>query len=77
VEEEELVETGEQDGPCDADDPGMEGGDGHGEIICVGDGGPDFGIEAVVLKSESLFLVEVWIIKLVAGDLLWRYKCGR
>jgi len=74
AEEEELVETGEQDGPKDADDPGAEGGDGHVEIIGVGDGGTDLGIGAVVLESERLVLVEVWIIELVASDLLRCYE---
>ena len=81
AEEEELVETGEQDGPNDADDPGAEGGYGHVEIICVGDGGPDLGIGAVVLESESLVLVEVRVIELVASDFLrwcewWAVKQG-
>ena len=48
-EEEELVQTGDEDGPGNANEPGPEGAAGHVRVVGVGDGGTDLGVRGVIL----------------------------
>lgn len=52
-EEEELIQTGDQDGPNDSDEPSTNGGDRDVRVVRVRDGGTDFRIWRVVLCKDS------------------------
>lgn len=49
AEEEELVETGDEDGPEDTDEPRPEGVHGHVDVVGVGHRRPDLGVRRIIL----------------------------
>lgn len=49
TEEEELVQTGDEDCPDEAEDPCTGGLAGHVGVVGISDGGPNFGIRRVIL----------------------------
>ena len=54
TEEEELVKTGDDDGPYETDKPCAEGGAGHVWVVGVGDGRPDLGVGRVILWRRGV-----------------------
>lgn len=44
---EELVQTGDDDGPEEPNYPHSQSVDGHLHVICVRDGGPHFGVRGI------------------------------
>lgn len=68
-EEEELVDTRDKDSPHDAHNPCAESRCRHGRIICVGHGGPDFGVRRLIFQRNGRW-VEVGIV-IIARNSLW------
>jgi hypothetical protein len=68
AEEEELIQTGNDDGPKQAQDPCTDRVHRHLRVVCVGDGRSYFRIGRVVLEDArcSLSLVQVGVIEI--GD---------
>lgn len=48
---------GDEDDLVEADEPCEKGGDGPAGVVCIGDGGPEFGVGAVML--EGVDMVEI------------------
>ena len=65
--EEELVDTGDEDRPDDAYEPGAESVDGHFRVVSVRDGGANLRVGRVVLELDRVG-VEVRVLLIDVAD---------
>ena len=66
-ESKELVDTGDNDGPNDADNPSAQSKYRHCRIVCVGHRGPDFRIRRLIFQYNGCW-VDVGVI--IGGNTL-------
>ncbi len=65
-----LIETGNDDGPCQPDGPSTEGRDGHVEVIGVGYRRTHFWVRTLVVKSNKMIFVQIRVVERSTSNFL-------